>query len=121
MKSTWRRSLPDFPWRFAGCPQLFQHVLVAQGVHCLPKSPMLEGHHLSHCREPDDWRDLPADIIAFDEIEAARRQDEKPAIDQPTVAARFFDERLHYVPLTFQGAITPRRTHSCHSRQLPMA
>ena len=46
-------SLPYFPRRLALGPELFQHRLVAQRIHRVPKTAMLKGHHLSHRREPD--------------------------------------------------------------------
>src|SRR6476659_8436035 len=110
--------MPDFPWRLAGCPEFFQHGLVAQSIHCVPEAPMLKLHHLSHGREPDDRRTFPTAVIAFDEIETARGQNEKAAIDQATVAARLFDERRHRIPLTLQRPIAAGGTHRRDSRKL---
>src|SRR6185312_4642240 len=103
--------MPDFPWRLAGCPQLFQHRLVAQGVHRVPETAMLEGHHLAHRGEPDDRRTFPSTVVAIDQIEAARREHEITAIDEATVTRRLFDERFHSVAVALQRAIAARRTH----------
>src|SRR5439155_22852926 len=78
-------------------------------------------HHLPHCREPDDRRAFPTDVVAFDEIEAARRQHEKAAIDQTAVAARLLDKCGHQIALTLQRSIAPGRTHCRDGRKLSMA
>ena len=68
---------------------------------------MLKGHHLPHRGEPNERRTFPTDVIAFDEIEAAGRQNEKSAIDQAAVAAGLLDEGGDRVALTLEGPVTP--------------
>ena len=82
---------------------------------------MLKRHHLSHGRKPDDRRAFPTAVVAFDEIETARRQNEKAAIDQATVAAGLFNERGYSLALTLQGPIAPGRAHCRDGRKLAMA
>src|SRR6185437_13577148 len=113
-----RPSLPYFPRRPARGPELFQHRLVAKSVHFVPETTMLECHHLSHSREPYDRRAFPAAVIAFDQVKTARRQNEKAAVDQPTIAARLFEEGCHRRALAFQSAVAPRRPHGRNCRQL---
>ena len=72
-----RRSMPDLPWRLAGCPELFQHRLVAQGIHRLPETAMLERHHLPHGGETDDGRAFPAAVVALDKIETRAATERK--------------------------------------------
>src|SRR5664279_3994158 len=111
MKHLVRSSMPDFPWRLAGCPELFQIGLVTQGVHRLPESAMLECHHLAHGCETDDGRAFPAAVIAVYEIENAWRKNEKAAIDHAAIAARFLYERGYRVPVTFQRAVAAGRPY----------
>src|SRR6185503_8795506 len=109
--------MPDFPWRLAGCPQLFQHRLVAQGVHRVPETAMLEGHHLAHRGEPDDRRTFPRAVVAIDQLEAAWRQHEIAAVNEAAVTWRLFDEGFDGIAVSLQRAVTSRRAHRSDGRK----
>src|SRR6185437_762031 len=113
-----RPSRPNLPWRLAGYPELFQHCLVAQGVHRLPETAMLERHHLPHGCQADDGRAFKAAVVAVDKIENARRQNEKAAVDHAAVAGRFLGERYHLIPVTFERAVAAGWPHRRDRSQL---
>src|SRR5579885_1557819 len=114
-------SMPDFPWRLARYPELFQHRLVAQRIHRVPEAAVLEGHHLPHGGETDDGRAFPGTVIALNQVEAARRQHEVAAVDEAAVAARLLDEGGDRVAVAFQRAVAPRRAHRGDGGELAVA
>ena len=62
--------LPDLPGRAWRCPQVFEQVLFAQGVHGLPEAVCLIGGELAFARERLQRLALPGWCRPFDVVDA---------------------------------------------------
>ena len=105
----------------AGGPKLFQHRLVTQRVHRVPETAMLEGHHLSHRREPND-REL-SQLLSSPSIRSRQRGErmKKPPLISPPSPRGFSMKAVTAVALALERAVAARRPHRRDRRELPMA
>ena len=87
----------------------------------VPKTAMLERHHLPHRGEPNDRCPFPTGVIAFDEIEARGDRTKKPPLIRPPSPLGFSVNAGHCIALTLKSPITARRPYRCDGRQLAMA
>ena len=114
-------SLPDFPWRLARCPELFQHRLVAQRIHRVPKAAMLERHHLSH-RASRTIGEL-SQLLLSPSIRSRQRGDrtKKPPLISPPSPRGFSMNAVDCRALALQRAVAARRPHRRDRRELAVA
>src|SRR4029078_3899287 len=81
---------------------------------------MLEGHHLTHGREPDDRGAFPTAVVTFDQVKATRRQNEEAAVYRPAIAARLLDEGRDGCALALERPVPARWAHRRNRCELPV-
>src|SRR4051794_36538483 len=83
---------PHAPRSLAAVPEFLEQVLVPQRIHVLPIAGMAVDRELILRHEPAHGILLPDRVVAVDEIEDARLQDEESAIDQVTIRSGLLPE-----------------------------
>ena len=85
--------LPGFPGGFALLPELFELLLVAEGVHGLPKAVMKEGVDFAFGDERFDGLALKHLGVVGDGVDGGlAREDEEAAVDPAAFIFGFFLE-----------------------------
>ncbi len=92
-----------------------------QGVHGLPKTIMRTCHQLAVLGQLYQWLLLPNCIITLEIRKHFRGQNEKAAINQGSIATRFFREALDLAILDIERSKAAGRIGSSEGGSLAMA
>src|SRR6266702_1216330 len=96
--------LPGFPWSLARGPELFELLLVAEGVHCLPEAVVEEGLHLTPGDEGLDDLALEHPAVVLDLLDHLGRQDKEAAVDPSAFVFGLLLEGVDVVVFQSEGA-----------------
>src|SRR4028118_1509777 len=96
---------PNAPRGLPAVPELLQDGFVSKGIHILPVAPVVVDSELIFGNERAHRLLLPNRVIAFDEVEDTRLEDEKPSVDEVAV-------RSGLLPDTFAARSIRRTTRS---------
>ena len=119
-KSDRTASYQIFHGAFAGLPQLFEVIFLAQGIHAGPEAGVAVSHELVVLSEPFNGLALPDRFIAGDVIDRLALQHIEPAVDPALVTMRLFLEAGNQVLVVLQTAESSRRQHGGNRGKLPM-
>ena len=97
-------ALPGFPGGFAGGPEFFELLLVAEGVHGLPEAVVEEGLDFAFGDEGFDGLALEHPAIVLDLVDDFGGEDEEAAVDPAAFVLGFFLEGVDVVVLEAEGA-----------------
>src|SRR5450759_869738 len=89
--------------------------LVAQGVHRLPKTMVLECGEISFFRQALQWFALPDRLVIDDVVDDLRRQYEEPSVDHGAIPLGLFLKAVDFVVAHIQRTETSWRKDSCQS------
>src|SRR4051812_8237091 len=100
---------PHLPGSGALRPHFLESGLVAQGIHGLPETGVRIGHELPAGGEAHERFLLPTGLIARNEIDGLRFDDEEAAVDPCAVARGLLLEARDQLTLQVQRAVSSGR------------
>ena len=110
---------PNAPRGLPAVPELLQDGFVSKGIHILPVAPVVVDSELIFGNELAHRLLLPNRVIAFDEVEDTRLEDEKPSVDEVAVRSGLlpetFDARL--IRGNIERSKATRLSNSCNGSQ----
>src|SRR6185437_16991227 len=119
-RSRRRTNLPRLPWRFAGGPQFFQLVFIAQRIHGLPEAAVQIGLDLAARHERLDRLPLEHPEVVVDFGDNLGREHEEAAVDPAAFVFRLLLKRVDVGLLDAERAEARDRLHAGEGDKLAM-